>query len=331
MGSCSSMVESSVYRIGVAMKWVSLRPEVNPLTGSVTTDDRWAGASPADLAALETALQVADHIVAFGWQRNQVQVTVATVGPTEASGLLKDSLSCGASNAVRIEPGLRDGEQPTSRAVAGALTDVFTGFDLVLCGDWSLDRGSASVPVFLAAGLGVDEACGLVKVELVHVELVKDELAQNEPAQNDGVQPSGVPASTSVQVELQVERRLDGGRRERLVVRGPAVLSVEGLVARIRRATLSGLLTAQTAPIDVRRPTKPMVSGEPGVRFERTVAFRPPAPFYASPSPQDSPLSRVADLMGVSTTRVPPARLELDPDAAADLIIERVRAFDASQ
>ena len=40
------------------------------------------------------------------------------------------------------------------------------GAGLVLCGDLSADRGSGSVPAFLAAHLGAAQALGLVAVEL---------------------------------------------------------------------------------------------------------------------------------------------------------------------
>ena len=50
---------------------------------------------------------------------------------------------------------------------------------------------------------------------------------------------------------LGVVRRLDGGRREVLAVTAPAVLSVEGSVARLRRASLPAELAARTAPIEV--------------------------------------------------------------------------------
>ena len=47
-------------RIGVAIKFVPLRVEVNPLTGAVSADDRLSGASPADEAALEFGLRLAE-------------------------------------------------------------------------------------------------------------------------------------------------------------------------------------------------------------------------------------------------------------------------------
>lgn len=297
MGWCSNMAEDAArrpLRIGVAMKWVALRPEVDALTAAVSTDDRWSGASPSDLAALEFGLRLAEE--------SGGSVTVATVGGDSSTSLLVDAIACGANRAIRIDPRLLDGEQPTSREVGAALARVFVDADLVVCGDWSLDRGSASVPVFMATALGIDAVCGVVRLD-------------TERAHGDG------PV-------LIAERRLDGGRRERLAVSTPAVVTVEGTVARIRRATLAGLLASQRATIEVIPET--LRADETGWRLERTLPYRPPARVLDAPRADESPLQRVAQLMGVNTARTPPARLELDAEAAAQLIIERVRQFDES-
>ena len=104
-----------------------------------------------------------------------------------------------------------------SASVAAALTPVVAHSTAVWCGDYSADRGSGSVPAFLAARLHRQQALGLVGVEFI------------DP--------------------LRVTRRLDGGRREILRITGPAVLSVEGSVARLRRASLRSALTAQKAEV----------------------------------------------------------------------------------
>ena len=124
----------------------------------------------------------------------------------------------GASRAVRIDgsPAL------DSRHVATELAGVVGGSDLVLCGDFSLDRGTGSVPAFLAHELGVAQALGLLQV--------------------------AAPAGDST---LRCLRRLDGGRREVLDVRPPAVISVEGSVARLRRASLGAVVGSKAAPVDV--------------------------------------------------------------------------------
>ena len=263
--------------IAVCMKWVALRPDVDPLTGSVETDNRWSGASAADEAALETALRIA--------ATNDATVTVCAVGPSTAEPMVRNGLAAGASRAIRVDAHA----DATSRSVANALAETLVGHDLILCGDWSVDRGSGSVPVFLAAKLGYDDACGLTSVE--------------------------VDAAESMQ--LTATRRLDGGRRERLIVNGPAVLSVEGSVARLRRASIQGVLAAATAEVEVCIAKTPL-EHEPTPT--RTAAFRPRPIDNPAPS-ADDPRDRVIQLTGALTNRTPPQRLVLSPDEAAIKIL----------
>ena len=272
----------------VCMKWVALRPEVDPLTGAIVTDERWSGPSLADQAALEWALRL-------GTSRS-TDVHVVTVGDGDADAMLRDSLAAGATSAVRIELDGDRGRQPTSACVASILADSIRHHNpaLVLCGDWSLDRGSASVPSFLAAKLALDAACGLVSV------------SENE----DGL--------------LRVERRLDGGRREVLAVTGPAVLSVEGSTARLRRAPLSGVLRAKAATIATTLAGTKDIEWEP--LPERVGPFRPRTRILDAPSSPD-PRRRVEELTGAHTDRTPPQRLTLRPDEAADVILDHLRAW----
>lgn len=274
--------------IGVAVKWVQLRPDIDPLHGTLSTDDRFAGISAADQAALEWALRL-------GALRG-LPVTVAAVGPAPADTALRDALACGAQRAVRIDTGLDSDRQPPSSLVAVELAGVFAGAALVLCGDWSLDRGSASVPVYLAEAMGVAQACGLVTLE-----------------------PSADGSS------IAAERRLDGGRRQRLRITGPAVLSVEGATARLRRAPLHGVLSARTATIEVEH--RPLPAHQDGVRVMRTAPFRPRARVLAGPSTELDPRTRVVQLTGAMSERTPPQKLVLDPESAAERIVEQLRAW----
>ncbi len=285
-GWCSALAELRPDEtVCVPMKWVGLRPDVDQLTGSVATDDRFAGASLADRAALEIALRIAAS--------RDLRVRVVCVGPPEADRMLRDALAVGATSAQRIDPGLGGAQQPTSAAVAAVLRTACDGAAMVVCGDWSLDRGSGSVPPMLALLLGLDQACGLVAVE---------------------VQPDA----------LIVERRLDGGRREVLRVTGHAVLSVEGSVASLRRASIAGVLAAKQATIDVVHTA--MSTTTVGVRVERVESHRPP-PRHLHTNDSSDPRDRVSALLGVGAQRTPPLRMALDPDAAADVIIERLVAW----
>jgi electron transfer flavoprotein beta subunit len=208
-------------------------------------------------------------------------VTVVTVGGPPADAGLREALAVGATRAVRIDAPAELG----SGAVAGAVARVVGGATWILCGDLSADRGSGAVPGFLAAELGIAQALGLVSV---------------------------VRASTST---VRVTRRLDSGRREVLDVTAPAVLSVEGAAARLRRAALTAELAARRASIDV-------VAGPSGP-VEHPDAVRPYRPrARALAAPTGTPLARVLQLTDAAgATSTTHELVTLEPAAAADRIL----------
>jgi hypothetical protein len=55
--------------------------------------------------------------------------------------------------------------------------------------------------------------------------------------------------------------------------------------------------------------------------------YRPPARVVAGPDPSLPVAARIDALTGVLSDRVPPQRLVLDPEAAADRILEQLRAW----
>ena len=251
--------------IVACVKWVSHPGEPH--------DERFAGMSPADQSALEFALQQA-ALLGTG-------VTAITVGPSGADKVLRDALACGATRAIRIEA-------PTTAAgtdVATAIADHIADAEWVWCGDYSLDRGAGSVPAFIAAHLGAEQALGVI-----HVDLAAD----------------GVHAT----------RRLDGGRRELLGLQAPAVVSVEGATARLRRAGLAALRTAAATPIEVVPATTPIHRAEFMVR-----PYRPRARELAAPV-GDAPLDRLrvlTDAGAASAARGEMVALE-PADAAARIV-----------
>jgi electron transfer flavoprotein beta subunit len=265
--------------IGVCLKWVDLRPEVDRLSGAVHHDARSTGLSDADQAALEWALRASD-----AWGEPVVAVTG---GPAGADDVLREALAAGASTVARVD---LDAAAP-SAAIAAALAAHLRGCALVVCGDLSMDRGSGSVPAYLAAQLGAAQALGLVAIELGAVGA------------------------------LRALRRLDGGRRERLHVPAPAVCSVEGSTARLRRAPLNAVLAARRAAIPVHPgPATRGANGHHAVR-----PYRPRARALAPP--HGDTLDRVRQLTSgaAHTTHGQPETLE--PAAAAARLLDALAAW----
>jgi electron transfer flavoprotein beta subunit len=273
--------------IVVCLKWVATRPEIDPLTGAVTADERFSGVSPADLAALEWALRI-------GEQR-ALAVTAVTVGATEARTALHEALAVGATSAVHILT--EDGDEPSSPAVAYALSAVSQDAALVLCGDHSLDRGSGSVPAFLAQRLGSGQALGCVGLAVA----------------DDGI---------------IAERRLDQGRRERLQLTGPTVISFEGGLE-LRRAGLAATLGATDSDVVV----QPLADFPPDADAALAAPFQVlergpyrPRP-RALPAPQGSTMERVRQLTGAGEEPSTAQQLELSPADAARAVLEQLRTW----
>ncbi len=295
-------------RILVALKWVALRPEVDPLTGIAHPDPRFSGAGPADTSALEWALRLRDAVGGT--------VTAATVGPPPAEALLRQALAVGVDHAVRVDlsgdhHAGADHADPSSRWVAAELAAVAagsdltgkapTGSDLVVCGYASPDRGSGAVPAFLAHELGWPQALGLTGLVV-------------EP------DPRGAAH------RLVLERRLDGGRRERLALVPPGVLSLEP-GPELRRAPLAATLTAGSALIEV-RPARHVPPAAPSVLARRP--YRPRA--RVVPAPGGDTRSRLVHLLGAAPLGAHQGAEagtggEVSPADAARLVLERLAAW----
>ena len=271
--------------IAVCLKWTAVRPESGS-AGPDASDDRFAGVSPADRAALELALRVADSL--------GTTVTAFAAGPVGAERALRDAIAAGATRGVRLDMAV----DADSRDVAFELAQLVADAAVVLCGDYSLDRGSGSVPAFIAHHRRIAQALGLVSIDLDHL------------------------VSASGATVIHVTRRLDGGRRELLAVPTPCVLSVEGSVATLRRASLSRALGSRHAAVDV-VPTPPAHHrGAPAI----VTPYRPRARVMTPPS-GDDPIDRLRRLTESGTASARGETVTLDPQAAAERLISALRTW----
>jgi electron transfer flavoprotein beta subunit len=270
-----------------------LRPEVDPLTGSVRQDPWGIGLSPADEAALEHALRACE-----AWSG---RVLAVTAGPATVEPVLRQIAALGAS-VLRVPLAEQRAEQRAEhgyarelagdeRELANVLLEAIEPYGppmLILCGDRSVDRGTGALPAFLAHQLGASQALGLVKLEASQ---------EGDTSPGDRV--------------VLAERRLDGGWRERLRVPTPAVCSVEGAGTRLRQATLAGALEAQklTVPLCRARGSERAGTGAGADRNSQT-RIGPTQPFVARthlrPAPEGDPRIRLLALTGALTSTDPP-------------------------
>jgi electron transfer flavoprotein beta subunit len=272
-------------KIAVCWKWVSLDRERE-------ADRRWSGVSAADEAALEVALSIADRADAAP-EAPPSEVTVICLGPPSADDVLREAIAAGATAAVRVDAST----ELDSQVVAVALAEHLGDRDLVVCGDYSLDRGTGSVPAFLAGELSMAQALGLLEVDARFPET----------------------RARGTAMVLRVVRRLDGGRREILDVAPPAVLSVEGSAASLRRASLAASLAARTAPVVT-------VRGPHGRLPEAEIhPYRPRA--RVLPAPTGGSLDRVRQILDVGGSDTHAELVTLDAPAAASKILDQLRSW----
>jgi electron transfer flavoprotein beta subunit len=276
------------------------RVTVEPLTGAVDVDERGATMSAADAAALEVALRLGET-----WD---APVTALSAGGALAESVLRDALMVGVARAIRVDGADDAAPAPVAAALAGAIDGLLdadadartgTGPDarldvgtrvFVVAGVHGSDLATAAVPAYLTHHLGAAQALGLIAVE---------------------------PAGTG---SCEVVRRLDRGARERLAVRAPAVISVEGSVATLRRAGLRAVLADDPSAIEHVSP--PLGLPGPGLDLVPR-PWRPPTRVVAGPEGTTA-LERIRDLTGVAGPARVARTIEADPAEAADAILSQL-------
>jgi electron transfer flavoprotein beta subunit len=288
--------QSPTSLVVACVRYTDLRPDVDPLTGAITRDVHRAGLSAPDEAAIEHALRIAE-----AWSSG---VLVVTAGPAASEGTLRQIMALGC-DVLRIPwPTDRSGlgsdqsfvddvagdERAMARAVAAVVRSAGDPA-LVVCGDRSADRGTGAFPAFLAHALGAAQALGLVDLR-----------------PDDG--------------GLLAERRLDGGRRERLRVPRPAVCSVEGAGVRLRRASLPATLAAGRTPVPT--ASAPALTAQDGagpVTPGPAVPYRPRTRVIPPPD-SAAPRQRLLSLTGALVAHEPPTIIgPVDATEAADALL----------
>ena len=273
--------------IVVALKWVDLRPEIDPLTGVVSNRGRSFGFSPADEAAVELALRLAES-----WGTSVVAICASVEDPTVG---LRGLVARGVSDAVWV----RSASALDSVEVAEEIAEYAFGSRLVVCGDYSMDRGSGSVPSFVAWRLERPASCGLRSVS----------------ADADG--------------RLLATRRLDGGRREDLLIACPAVISIEAGLAPLRRAPLAASVAVTTASLTLvsAKDRRSTIGGAGGMAASaKPMPYRPAARSVPSPIGA-SALDRVVSITGALDAIEPPRSVTAEPEDAARMIVEQLTAW----
>ena len=176
--------------------------------------------NPYDEYAVEAALQVKEAAGATG-AAEESEVIIVSLGPGEATKMLRTCLAMGADRAILIKDA--ESSRRDAMATAGALVQVIKELepDLVLCGKQAVDSDQGQVGLLIAGLLGLPCVTEIRSLAVA-----------------DG--------------KATVERAGDEGTTERYEVTLPAVLTCQKGLNEPRYANLKGIMAAKKKPLDER-------------------------------------------------------------------------------
>jgi electron transfer flavoprotein beta subunit len=227
------------------------------------------------------------------------KVIALSVGPKSSECALRECLSLGADDAIRVWDDKFSGNPPGGAGVARVLSCLIAslGFDLVVCGSHSLGGASGYV------GPAIAEALDFAQVSSVtHVELLADGTG------------------------LLLHRRLDRGDREIVVCQLPAVLTVDDGAVEIPYAPFPHLLAAERRSIVVRDLAslglKPAdVQSPDGAQLNQYISPRPRTKKSAAPEKALTPMQLMQQAMGGGGAKKNSNVVEGEPKKAAAEIV----------
>lgn len=109
--------------------------------------------NPYDVYAAEFALNLKDKI------KDDVEITVFTMGPNQAQNMLKQLIAIGADKAVLISDKKFAGSDTyaTGKTIAASIKTVLPDFDLVVCGQFAVDGDTAQTGPCIASFLNIPQ------------------------------------------------------------------------------------------------------------------------------------------------------------------------------
>ncbi len=174
--------------------------------------------SPHEEVAVEEAVRIVE--------KHGGSVTVLTLGPAEAEEQIREQMAIGADRGILIETDSQEWDpQATASAIAEAITEDETDFDLVIMGNESADASGYQVGIRVAHKLGRPIV-------------------------------TGVKAMTFEEGNATFERPVKSGR-EMYEVPLPAVVTVLDGLNIPRYPSVPGRIRAKKKPIERRNPERP--------------------------------------------------------------------------
>ena len=137
-----------------------------------TTDIRWTEnntiqregvesvINPYDVYAAEFALKIKDYL-------KEVEITVFTMGPSQADEMLRKLIAIGCDKAVLVSDRKFAGADTyaTGKTISSAIKSELPDFDLIICGQFAVDGDTAQTGPCIAEFLNIPQVTYTKKFE----------------------------------------------------------------------------------------------------------------------------------------------------------------------
>ncbi len=136
----------------------SNKVEVDPVTGVMKRDGAASKMNPYDLFALETAFRVREKLGG--------KVTVMTMGPNQAAGVIREAYAMGADDGYVLSDRKFAGADvlATSYTIAQGIKKV-GNFDMIFCGKQTTDGDTAQVGPEISERLDIPSIANVFEIE----------------------------------------------------------------------------------------------------------------------------------------------------------------------
>jgi len=173
---------------------------LDPKEGSINRTQLPFIVNPLDKHALELALDLKDR---FNWR-----VSTVSMAPKESANVLREALAMGADRAYLISDETLAGSDTfaTAHVLSSLIREKIGSFDILICGDRSIDGSTSQVPPQIAEFLEIPHFSHVIKSETSDARVFSIEVDLGEAIFEFEIKP---PFSLAVTKQINTPRLIN--------------------------------------------------------------------------------------------------------------------------
>ena len=133
-----------------------------------TTDIKWTENNTIQREGVESVINPFDvYAIEEALKFKDAEITVLTMGPLQASDMLKKAIAVGCDKGVLISDKKFAGADTyaTGKTIASAIKSKMPDFDLIICGQFAVDGDTAQTGPSIASQLGIPQVTYVRKLD----------------------------------------------------------------------------------------------------------------------------------------------------------------------